>query len=160
MMLTGQLNLTETTPWSGRNEFVDLADACSPRWQERFASAARSEKIDLYQGVLRRCPGAAIRKSRRSENASFVRRGRHRHVDRLRNYSGPCFRHGSGGFSLSDEHHLVLEPPFPWRAGRHRAVGAHDGTPLQPASRPAPVTRRSVGERAARDPWSWPCWAG
>ena len=51
MMITDQLNFTGTTPLSGKAEFVDLADAYSPAWQENFASAARTKGITLYQGV-------------------------------------------------------------------------------------------------------------
>jgi len=51
MMITDQLNFTGTTPLSGKAEFVDLADAFSPAWQESFASAARTKGITLYQGV-------------------------------------------------------------------------------------------------------------
>jgi len=51
MMITDQLNLTGTTPLSGKGEFVDLTDAYSPAWRERFASAARTNGLTVYQGV-------------------------------------------------------------------------------------------------------------
>ncbi len=51
MMITDHLNLTGTTPLLGGTEFVDLTDAYSARWRERFAAAAQSENIVLHQGV-------------------------------------------------------------------------------------------------------------
>lgn len=51
MMITDHLNLTGTTPLLGRTEFVDLNDAYSHQWRERFAAAAKSNNIVLHQGV-------------------------------------------------------------------------------------------------------------
>ena len=51
MMITDHLNLTGTTPLLGGTEFVDLTDAYSPRWRERFAAAAQSRNMTLHQGV-------------------------------------------------------------------------------------------------------------
>ena len=51
MMIKDHLNFTGSTPLLGGTEFVDLTDAYSTRWRERFAAAAQSEKITLHQGV-------------------------------------------------------------------------------------------------------------
>jgi len=51
MMITDHLNLTGTTPLLGRTEFVDLSDAYSRRWRERFAAIAKSNHIVLHEGV-------------------------------------------------------------------------------------------------------------
>ncbi len=51
MMITDHLNFTGTTPLLGGAEFVDLTDAYSPPWRERFAAAARSQNVTLHQGV-------------------------------------------------------------------------------------------------------------
>ncbi|MEO7724281.1 MAG: purine-nucleoside phosphorylase [Chthoniobacterales bacterium] len=51
MMLTDHLNLTGTTPLLGGKEFVDLTDAYSPVWRERFAHAAQTLGLTLHQGV-------------------------------------------------------------------------------------------------------------
>lgn len=57
MMITDQLNLTGTTPLLGKAEFVDLAQAYSPDWRERFAAAARAQDIPLWEGVYVGVPG-------------------------------------------------------------------------------------------------------
>ena len=51
MIITDQLNFSGTTPLSGKAEFVDLADAYSPIWRERFVGAAQAKGMTLYQGV-------------------------------------------------------------------------------------------------------------
>ena len=51
MMITDHLNFTGTTPLLGGAEFVDLTDAYSARWRERFATAAQSKNLTLHQGV-------------------------------------------------------------------------------------------------------------
>jgi purine-nucleoside phosphorylase len=51
MMITDQINLTGTTPLLGKGEFVDLNDAYSPVWRERFRDAARVTNVSLYEGV-------------------------------------------------------------------------------------------------------------
>ncbi len=51
MMITDHLNLTGTTPLLGRTDFVDLTDAYSPAWRQRFAAAAQSKNVRLHQGV-------------------------------------------------------------------------------------------------------------
>jgi purine-nucleoside phosphorylase len=51
MMLTDHLNLTGATPLLGRQEFVDLTDAYSPAWRERFAAAAGRLGLKLHEGV-------------------------------------------------------------------------------------------------------------
>jgi purine-nucleoside phosphorylase len=51
MMISDHLNLTGDTPLSGQDGFVDLTDAYSPAWRQRFAIAARSSQITLHQGV-------------------------------------------------------------------------------------------------------------
>ena len=51
MMITDHLNFTGTTPLLGGAEFVDLTDAYSARWRERFAAAAQSKNLTLHQGV-------------------------------------------------------------------------------------------------------------
>jgi len=51
MMITDHLNLTGATPLLGKTEFVDLTDAYSPGWRGRFAEAARSQGLQLHQGV-------------------------------------------------------------------------------------------------------------
>lgn len=51
MMITDQLNLTGTTPLLGKADFVDLSQAYSPAWRERFAAAARAQAIPLHEGV-------------------------------------------------------------------------------------------------------------
>jgi len=51
MMLTDHLNLTGATPLLGGKEFVDLTDAYSRSWRERFAQAARSLNLTLHEGI-------------------------------------------------------------------------------------------------------------
>lgn len=51
MMLTDHLNLTGATPLSGGGEFIDLSDAYSPVWRERFKMAARLTGLTLHEGV-------------------------------------------------------------------------------------------------------------
>lgn len=51
MMITDHLNFTGCTPLIGGTEFIDLTDAYSRGWRERFAAAAHSEKMTLHQGV-------------------------------------------------------------------------------------------------------------
>jgi purine-nucleoside phosphorylase len=51
MMLTDHLNLTGASPLSGGREFIDLTDAYSPVWRERFLTAARAKNLTLHQGV-------------------------------------------------------------------------------------------------------------
>lgn len=51
MILTDHLNLTGTTPLLGGKEFVDLTNAYSPAWRERFASSAHALGLTLHQGV-------------------------------------------------------------------------------------------------------------
>ncbi len=51
MMITDHLNLTGTTPLLGESDFVDLTDAYSPDWRERFATAARAMGLPLHEGV-------------------------------------------------------------------------------------------------------------
>lgn len=51
MMLSDHLNLTGTTPLSGKGDFVDLSDAYSRNWRDRFAAAARAENLILHEGV-------------------------------------------------------------------------------------------------------------
>ena len=51
MMITDHLNFTGTTPLLGVAGFVDLTDAYSGLWRERFAAAAKSRNLTLHQGV-------------------------------------------------------------------------------------------------------------
>lgn len=51
MMITDHLNFTGTTPLLGGTEFVDLTDAYSAPWRERFAAAAQSKNLTLHQGI-------------------------------------------------------------------------------------------------------------
>ena len=51
MMLRDHLNFTGTTPLLGGAEFVDLGDAYSTKWRQRFAAAAQSNNLTLHQGV-------------------------------------------------------------------------------------------------------------
>lgn len=51
MMITDHLNLTGTTPLTGSTEFVDLTDAYSRRWRQRFTAVAQSNNIVLREGV-------------------------------------------------------------------------------------------------------------
>jgi len=51
MMIIDHLNLTGTTPLLGGAEFVDLSDAYSLKWRQRFALAAQSQNLTLHQGV-------------------------------------------------------------------------------------------------------------
>jgi purine-nucleoside phosphorylase len=51
MMITDHLNLTGATPLLGEKEFVDLTDAYSPAWRERFTQAARMKSLTLHEGV-------------------------------------------------------------------------------------------------------------
>lgn len=51
MMITDHLNFTGATPLSGGRQFVDLTDAYSPGWRQRFAAAAESRNLTLHQGV-------------------------------------------------------------------------------------------------------------
>jgi cyclopropane-fatty-acyl-phospholipid synthase len=48
MMITDHLNLTGTTPLLGGAEFVDLTDAYSARWRERFL-AHREDVERIYE---------------------------------------------------------------------------------------------------------------
>jgi len=51
MMISDHLNSTGTTPLSGQDGFVDLTDAYSPAWRERFAKIAKSNQITLHEGL-------------------------------------------------------------------------------------------------------------
>jgi purine-nucleoside phosphorylase len=51
MMITDHLNFTGNTPLSGQDGFVDLTDAYSPAWRQRFANTAKSNQITLHQGI-------------------------------------------------------------------------------------------------------------
>ena len=51
MMITDHLNFTGATPLLGKTEFVDLTDAYSPAWRERFAAAARAKNLTLHEGI-------------------------------------------------------------------------------------------------------------
>jgi purine-nucleoside phosphorylase len=51
MMITDHLNLTGASPLSGGKEFVDLTDAYSPAWRERFKQAAQRKSLTLEEGV-------------------------------------------------------------------------------------------------------------
>lgn len=51
MMIADHLNFTGNTPLSGQEGFVDLTDAYSPAWRERFADAAKSNQITLHEGI-------------------------------------------------------------------------------------------------------------
>lgn len=51
MMIRDHLNLTGQTPLLGGTEFVDLTDAYSPAWRERFMRVARERKMTLHEGT-------------------------------------------------------------------------------------------------------------
>jgi purine-nucleoside phosphorylase len=51
MMLKDHLNLTGTSPLSGRDGFVDLTAAYSPAWRVRFTATARTKNLTLHEGV-------------------------------------------------------------------------------------------------------------
>jgi purine-nucleoside phosphorylase len=51
MTITDHLNLTGSTPLSGPAEFIDLTNAYSPAWRERFAAAARTNHLTLHEGI-------------------------------------------------------------------------------------------------------------
>jgi purine-nucleoside phosphorylase len=51
MMISDHLNLTGTTPLLGKGDFVDLSDAYSRNWRDRFAAVARAENLTLHEGV-------------------------------------------------------------------------------------------------------------
>lgn len=51
MMISDHLNLTGATPLAGETEFVDLTNAYSLSWRQRFAEAARAARITLHEGV-------------------------------------------------------------------------------------------------------------
>lgn len=51
MMLSDHLNLTGATPLLGGKKFVDLTNAYSPVWRERFAEAARALGVRLPEGI-------------------------------------------------------------------------------------------------------------
>jgi purine-nucleoside phosphorylase len=51
MMISDHLNLTGTTPLAGKGDFVDLSDAYSRNWRDRFAAVARAENLTLHEGV-------------------------------------------------------------------------------------------------------------
>ncbi len=57
MMLTDHLNLCGATPLLGKTDFVDMTDAYSPAWREKFATAAREKKLQLHEGVYAGVPG-------------------------------------------------------------------------------------------------------
>jgi purine-nucleoside phosphorylase len=57
MMLSDHLNLTGTSPLTGAANFVDLAEAYSPRLRERFSRAAIRGNITLHSGVYAALPG-------------------------------------------------------------------------------------------------------
>ena len=51
MMISDHLNLTGTSPLSGKPNFIDMTDAYSPSWRARFAAAARAQGMILHEGV-------------------------------------------------------------------------------------------------------------
>lgn len=51
MMLADHLNLTGTTPLLGGEEFLDLTDAYSSAWRERFMQVARTKHLLLREGI-------------------------------------------------------------------------------------------------------------
>jgi purine-nucleoside phosphorylase len=51
MMITDHINLTGTSPLVGSADFVDLTDAYSRRWREKFQEAARKIDMVLHEGV-------------------------------------------------------------------------------------------------------------
>jgi purine-nucleoside phosphorylase len=51
MMISDHLNLTGTTPLVGKRDFVDLSDAYSRSWRDRFAAVARAQNLTLHEGV-------------------------------------------------------------------------------------------------------------
>ena len=51
MMIADHLNLTGTTPLLGTPAFIDMTDAYSREWRERFAFAARATGITLHEGA-------------------------------------------------------------------------------------------------------------
>jgi purine-nucleoside phosphorylase len=51
MMITDHLNLTGATPLLGGKPFVDLTNAYSPAWRERFMQAARTKSLTLHEGI-------------------------------------------------------------------------------------------------------------
>lgn len=57
MMISDHLNLCGATPLLGGNDFVDLTNAYSPAWRQRFAAVAREKKILLHEGVYAGVPG-------------------------------------------------------------------------------------------------------
>jgi len=57
MMIRDHLNFTGTTPLLGEMEFVDLTDAYSPAWRERFARVAGERKMTLHEGIYAGVPG-------------------------------------------------------------------------------------------------------
>ena len=57
MMISDHLNLCGTTPLLGENDFVDMTNAYSPEWRQRFATIAREKKIALHEGIYAGVPG-------------------------------------------------------------------------------------------------------
>jgi purine-nucleoside phosphorylase len=51
MMIADHLNLTGTSPLSGGNNFIDMTNAYSPAWREKFRAAARAQNLVLHEGV-------------------------------------------------------------------------------------------------------------
>src|SRR6266404_5334379 len=51
MMITDHLNLTGTSPLIGCADFLDMTDAYSRRFQEKFRAAAQKSDIGLHEGV-------------------------------------------------------------------------------------------------------------
>ena len=103
MMITDHLNFTGTTPLLGGTEFVDLTDAYSPAWRERFRGRGAKRKIDVARGVYAGCARSAVRDAGGSEDAAPARRRRDRDVHRARNHPGARARAGSGRFFLPNE---------------------------------------------------------
>ncbi len=51
MMVVDHLNLTGATPLLGSRGFIDMTEAYSPAFRERFARAATENGINLHQGI-------------------------------------------------------------------------------------------------------------
>lgn len=51
MMLSDHLNLTGTSPLVSAAQFIDMGDAYSAAWRERFRATARSLGLTLHEGV-------------------------------------------------------------------------------------------------------------
>ncbi|MGH8163656.1 MAG: purine-nucleoside phosphorylase [Rhodanobacteraceae bacterium] len=51
MMISDHINFCGATPLLGGTDFVDMTDAYSPAWRERFETAAKKKNIPLHQGI-------------------------------------------------------------------------------------------------------------